>query len=292
MRLFTARTTVFCAFVLIIMLPFSAIASEASKDVVIEHLKPAFNHLLALADANGQAQFDATQAESLIEFVTRSKNPKETYTFGPRNGGTSAYYEFTLKRSLKDVLTLAYSHTIPSYVTAPSSIRLARWVEVDGEKQTLPDLADELNELSSPVTIKGIEYIENTPDATSGAYYAYLLDRTLILMKYNGQPVMLSISNQKNKSNVGKKGLVLGSDQNWNYVYTGEKGCTKPGFAWADSYMYNSSSIMVYYQTNDTVPVVKCGTFKWLKAGWAGINLANPFICVRELRALPPHIRK
>lgn len=283
MRLSAPKFYILVALILFCVWPISGTASEEtdasdqSKEVVVDHLKPNIEHLLSLADANSTAAFDPDQATALIDFVTQSKPQGKKYNMGPRNGGTSAYYEFTLERSLKDILALAYSNSIPSYVTAPSSIRVAHWMEIDGEKQSLPNLSELLEDLSTPKMIKGVEYIENTPDYTSGAYYAYLLDRTLILMRHNNQPVMLSISNQKDKSNVGKKGLVLGPDQNWNYLYTGEKGCTKPGFGWADSYMYHSSSIMVYYQTNDPVPQVRCGTFKWLKAGWAGINLAQPF---------------
>ena len=33
---------------------------------------------------------------------------------------------------------------------------------------------------------------------------------------------------------------------------------------------------MVYYETDDPVPQVKCGMFKWLDAGWAGINMVQP----------------
>lgn len=277
------KFSILIALILFLALPISGMASEETdasekaKEVLVDHLKPNIEHLLSLADDKGAIPFDASQAGPMIEFVTQSKTPGKTYTFGSRNGGTSAYYEFTLKRSLKDILSLAYSDTIPTYVTAPSSIRVAHWIKIDGKEQGLPNLGELIDDLASPKMVKGVEYVENTPDATSGAYYAYLLDRTMILMKYKGHQVMLSISNQKDKSNVGKKGLVLGADQNWNYLYTGEKGCTKPGFGWADSYMYHSSSIIVYYQTNDPVPQVKCGTFKWLKAGWAGINLAQPF---------------
>jgi hypothetical protein len=95
-------------------------------------------------------------------------------------------------------------------------------------------------------------------------------------MQHNGNRVLISISNQPQKSAVGKKGLVLGSDEDWNYLYTGEKGVMMPGLGWADSYMYSSSSIMIYRETADPVPAVQCYMFKWLCAGWAGMNLAQP----------------
>jgi hypothetical protein len=95
-------------------------------------------------------------------------------------------------------------------------------------------------------------------------------------MQHNGSRVLISISHQPEKSDVGRKGLVLGSDEDWNYLYTGEKGVMMPGLGWADSYMYSSSSILIYRETDDPVPAVQCYVFKWLRAGWAGMNLAQP----------------
>jgi hypothetical protein len=42
------------------------------------------------------------------------------------------------------------------------------------------------------------------------------------------------------------------------------------------SYMYDSDSIMVYYEETEPTVHVRCGVFKWVDAGWAGINLAKP----------------
>lgn len=273
---------VLCAIVLLLLWPFQAIASEeADEENILKDLVPSFDHLLALADYESPSEFDENKITAILDFVAAPKPAKQDYTLGSRGGGSSAYYEFKVGRSLKEVMDLAYNPSIPSHVTSPTSIRRSHWVKIDGNRESFPNLSDGLKDLSSPFIVKAVEFLENTPDATSGAYYAYELDRTMILMQYKGQPVLLSMSNQKNKSDVGRKGLVLGSDEHWNYVYTGEKGCTKKGLSWADSYMYTSSSIMVYYQTSDPVPQVRCGTFKWLKAGWAGINLVQP-VHIRE----------
>lgn len=280
MRLFTSNYLAICALVLVLVCPLNTLAFESSDldnsdEVVLDNLKPVFEYLLTLTDNTNQQPFEPDQILPILDFVASTKSPTKKYSMGSRKGGSSAYYQFDLNVSLKDMLALAYSHKVPSYITAPASIRRAHWIKVDGKQQPFPDLVDALKDISSPVIVKGIEFIENTPDATSGAYYAYQLDRMLILMQHKGIPMLISMSNQIDKSNVGKKGLVLGSDDHWNYLYTGEKGCTKKGLSWADSYMYNSSSIMVYYQENTPVPKVTCGTFKWLKAGWAGINLAQ-----------------
>jgi hypothetical protein len=124
--------------------------------------------------------------------------------------------------------------------------------------------------------IKGLEFIENSPDTYSGAYYAYHLQRALILTMHQGRRVLISISTQPDKSQVGKKGIVLGDDGEWNYLYTGEKGTTLPGMGWADTYLYGSDAIMIYYETGGGREQVKCGVFKWINAGLWGMNFAQP----------------
>jgi hypothetical protein len=39
--------------------------------------------------------------------------------------------------------------------------------------------------------------------------------------------------------------------------------------------MYDSSSVMVFYEPNPGVPLVRCGIFKWIRAGWANINFVR-----------------
>jgi hypothetical protein len=75
---------------------------------------------------------------------------------------------------------------------------------------------------------------------------------------------------------VGRKGWVLGNDDEWNYLYTRNKGLNVKGLGWADTYMYDSFGITVYYQADPGKPAVTCGTVSWVKAGWAGINMVQP----------------
>jgi hypothetical protein len=148
----------------------------------------------------------------------------------------------------------------------------------DGESgygRKLPRLADYLSDLNTPIIIKGVEFIENTPDIFSGAYYSYHLYRTLILFKYQGRNVLISISKQTDVSNVGKKGYVLGSDDNWDYFYSGEPGTNISGLGWVRSYMYDSYGVTIYYELNNQAPRVRCGSFRWIRAGWSQINFVK-----------------
>ncbi len=263
---------------ILLILPLMLLLPKASAEEVQlpKNLKPAMEHLLSLVGETAAENLDERLVGTLIEFVAAPKDMQATYSMGLRKGAVSNYYEFRLERPFQEVMDLIYHPDIPSYITVPSSVRRSQWIEINGQQQPLPRITNALDSLSAPMIVNGVEFVENTPDTYSGAYYAYEQDRTLILMKHQGRRILLSISRQRDKSTVGKKGLVLGADEEWNYLYTGEKGCTRRGLGWVDSYMYRAESIMVYYETSDPTPQVKCAVFKWLHAGWAGVNMAQP----------------
>ena len=91
----------------------------------------------------------------------------------------------------------------------------------------LQRLGAALGNLSTPVLIRGREYVVNTPDQFSGAYYDYEQERTLILYEYQRRNVLISISRQFGMSGPGRKGLVLGHDGNWDYLYSSEIGLNR-----------------------------------------------------------------
>ncbi len=260
-----------------LLVPPGAGADDDARQVPSE-LKAGLNHLLDLSKPDNSGQPDMGAIAQVIDYLLADKDSAATYTMGQRKGATSNYYEFTINASFKDVVELSYNPDIPSYFILPASLHQSRWLgaDVSGKSQPFPDLSKALKAESKPAFFKGLEFVENTPDTFSGAYYAYQLNRAVVLTQYKSRHVLLSISTQSGKSDVGKKGLVLGSDDDWNYLYTGEKGCTRTGLGWVDSYMYDSESIMVYYEVTDPAPQVRCAVFKWLDAGWAGINMAQP----------------
>jgi hypothetical protein len=114
-----------------------------------------------------------------------------------------------------------------------------------------------------------------TPDVFSGAYYSYDIRRTVILCRMEDTTVLISLSKQMRPSSVGRKGFVIGEDDEWNYFYSAEKGLTKSGLGWADTYMYDSFSLMMLYQTPLNKTGTKGGIFSWVNAGWAGLNVVR-----------------
>ncbi len=241
-----------------------------------EPVNPGLDYLLSLAEPGHSQKIDTGMIEEVIKFVLSSKDKNTLYFPGNRANIASAYHEFDIHNGLKHVLEIGFNPNIPPFILSPSSIRLAYWSEVNGKKQPPPDLSSMLSRLDQPIMVTGVEHEEITPDLNTGAYYGYDLNRTLILFKYQGRPALISISKQKNVSDVGKKGVVLGKDDNWDYFYSGQNGLNKPGLGWVNSYMYDSYAISIFIeQGGGSGSLVHCGIFKWLRAGWADINMVQ-----------------
>jgi hypothetical protein len=156
---------------------------------------------------NKQLDFKPERITNLLDFVAEPKAISELHHTDKLFGIPSAYYSMTINRSLAHILRYAYNPEIPYCTIAPSTVRICQLKETDQGQQSWPRLWKLLSDLDKPITVKGVEYVVNTPDLYSGVYYAYDQDRTLILFKYHGKKAMVSVSKQRSKSEVGKKGL-------------------------------------------------------------------------------------
>jgi hypothetical protein len=181
-------------------------------------------------------------------------------------------------------LDYAFNPDIPAIATMPSSTRLFNWAASDADRQYFPRVSRYLAGNGAPVEIKGRQFVEITPDLNSGAYYGYAAHQVLLVFKYRRRNVFVSVSKQVDISTVGKKGYVLGSDSDWDYLYSGQTGLTLPALGWVKSYMYDSMGINIYYAIESTAPKVKCAAFKWLRAGWSGINMVQKKHIYRGLK--------
>ncbi|MEW6670177.1 MAG: hypothetical protein AB1427_00655 [Thermodesulfobacteriota bacterium] len=259
-----------------IWLPTPAYATKELQEIPFpDNLSPGLNYLMGLAAPGGRDAFDPGQIAEILAFVQKPKNRSGLYYTDDLFGSSSAYYEFDIYKDLNQVIKLSHNPDIPSFLLMPSSVRLSYWTEIDGRPQPLPRMWQLLPALEQAVVVRGVEHIENTPDIFSGAYYRYDLNRALVLFKYQGRNLFISISKQTDISDVGRKGLVLGSDDAWNYLYSDQKGLTKAGFGWVSSYMYDSFAVTVFDEIEPGKPLVRCGIFKWIRAGWAKLNVVN-----------------
>ncbi len=255
--------------------------ADTKESQIPANLAPGLDYLLTFTQSDRSETFDPQRLDLILRFVDSAKPPSTQYAAPSRVGGHGVYYEFELQRDLEFILRSKYHPDIPTVVFHPTSLRLGYWTEVGGQSGTkLPKLWQDLSLLNNPVVARGSEYVAITPDQFTGAYYTYDIYRALVLFKWNHRNVLISLSKQKDKSSVGRKGYVL-SENDWAYVYSGEKGLTKTGLGWASSYMYDSFDINIFYEIDAKRPLIRCGYFKWLRAGWGKIN----FVRKHHLRA-------
>jgi hypothetical protein len=259
-----------------LQIPLAAWSGDnLTKEKIPNSLNPVFEHLNALNNPDGTQAVDSKIINDLAAFVLSPKKEDRLYHSDGPFEMTSAYHEFTFNKNLSQILKLSYNPELPSFFTNPSSVRLSYWTRFEEGRESMPKLWEFLDGSQFPIIARGHEIVENTPDLNTGGYYRYGLDRTLILTKYQGNNLLISLSKQTEVSEVGKKGLVLGSDDDWNYLYSGKKGLNKSGLGWVKSHMYDSFSAVVYYEIPGEAPQVKCGVFKWLNAGWRKINMVK-----------------
>jgi hypothetical protein len=230
------------------------------------------SYLLA-AVARKDAAFDARAVAGLLDFVLSEKGGDANLNPGKRENATGAYFLSEVDVPLAKVVQYAYNPRIPASLTLPSVVRLSGWqVEPAGP---FTNLWERIGQVKDPLVMRGIEYEEITPDLKMGAYFRYDMDRMLVLLNHRGKDFFLSVTRQKNPSSVGRKGAIIGPDGDWNYFYSGEAGLNKIGMGWVKSYMYDAFSVTILFEPAAHQPRTRRVTFKWLNAGWNGINMVS-----------------
>ena len=254
------------------------LAFSGNKEIkTSDEINRDLNYLLTFV---GPSHADCHSLESgkiseAMKFVTRPKEKGVLYFPDDIDGLTSTYHEVDIARSLDQILQLTENPQIPAVFTAPSTIRMSRWQSIETPDHQRPKLWEYLPKLDRPLCFSGIEHVVNTPDQHTGAYYEYDLYRSVILTKYNGLNLMISLSKQMDISNVGKKGLIIGGDDQWDYFYSDKAGLNNAALGWVDSYVYNSQSVSFYLENPSNHNSVRVGVFKWLRAGWSNINFVE-----------------
>jgi len=226
---------------------------------------------------------DKQAVTTLVDYVLSSKQARE-YDLPKSKESTGAYYEFDTKIAFPRFLEYSYSPLIPAVITRPSSLRYSYWATPRGEIQRLPNSWKPVAPAGDPVIVHSMQHESDTPDLNSGVYHEYELKRTLILLNHKGRQVMVSVSKQTDASTAGKKGVIVGNDDDWNYYYSGQPGTPRTGLGWVKSYIYDYFSIGVYAESATAPPMVRTGVFQWLRAGWSGINFVKSSHIIRGLK--------
>lgn len=232
---------------------------------------------------NPKAGLDAQAVATLVDYVLEPKSNKEC-ELPVIQESPGAYYEFDTRINFSNFLQYGYSSKVPSALTKPSSLRYSLWSNLPGELPKLPNKWKMPAPGGKPIVIYGLERDGITPDLTTGVYYEYDLKRTLILLNHNGRQVLVSVSKMIDISDVGKKGFILGSDDDWNYYYSGVPGSAKNGLGWVKSYIYDYFSVGVFTETGASPATVRSGFFQWIRAGWSGINFVQTSHIIKGMK--------
>jgi hypothetical protein len=160
-------------------------------------------------------------------------------------------------------------------VILPKQLRLSgRYPESDLVARDI-EIWKSLSTLDKPLVLRGREFEVTTPDTSTGGYYRYDLDRLTILFQYRNSPLLISVSKMTRPSDVGKRAVIV-DDPNWTYFYSGEKGLSPAILKWMDTFIYDTASVTIFRPAGNNPNVTDVTLFKWLNAGWLGMNMVKP----------------
>ena len=236
-------------------------------------IETGLSYLLELIHKKG-SKFDPAKILPLLDLVAQGGDDTEQPKPSTRESGNGACLRAQVKAPLERILRYEYNHRIPTFLVSPNALRLSNWYPESDIVTNKVELWNEFSTLNKPLLLWGKQFEVNTPDLFSGSYYRYDLNRLIIIMKHNGKKVMISASKMPNPSEAGKKAVII-DEKNWNYFYSGIQGLGIKLLGMLNTYIYDSASVKILYETDSAKPRTTIMLFKWLKAGWADINMVK-----------------
>ncbi|MGD8949693.1 MAG: hypothetical protein PVG62_03040 [Desulfobacterales bacterium] len=232
------------------------------------------SYLIDLAQ-QPKSVFDPNRVQSLLEFAVAEDASARSADPAERASGFGVYLRSDIQAPLERILRYAFNPRIPSYVIIPKQLRLSgRYPESDLVTRDIK-LWESLSTIDKPLVLRGREYEVTTPDTSTGGYYRYDQDRLIILLHHRGSPLLISVSKMTRPSDVGKRAVIV-DDPNWTYFYSGQKGLSPAIIKWMDTFIYDTCSVMIFRPTGDNRRATNVTLFKWLNAGWLGMNVVKP----------------
>ncbi len=240
---------------------------------LVKDVEKSIDHLFKVLNGDN-SQFDTAAVAPMLDFVMGMQTDPKDIEPAKRFGGRGICLLKEVPSDLDKILRYFYNPELPNYLLCPATLRLSGWHEGSEFLTRETPLWDELPTLSEPVMVRGREFETTSPDSFAEAYYGYDLDRLIILLKHNGKNVAISVSEQKEKSDVGRKGAIL-NDKDWDFFYSGIEGLNRGGMGWMDTFMYKSASVQIFVEDDAAAQKSSAFLFKWLKAGWASMNVVK-----------------
>jgi len=257
---------------------------ESQSDLVVPKLasdpapldktvEASIDHLFTLL-SDPSAKFDPSKIDAMLNMVGNDNSDPKDIAPANRFNGNGVCLRHTLNADLDTIMRYFYNTDIPSFLLSPATLRFSNWYDDSEFMKRATPLWEEWDNYEKPVLTRGREFESCTPDSFGEAYFAYDLDRLIVLLKYEGKRVLVSVSLQDGESDVGRKGAII-NDKEWDYFYSGIEGLNKGLISWMDTYMYNSASVLVFVEQNGEAKQSTLFLYKWLKAGWSGMNVVK-----------------
>lgn len=272
---FCSFASVMFAFLLVCLLQARPVlAEDADAGTLTADVETGLASLLAAVARDGGVP-DPAGYGPVLDFAFRPAQETSGARPAKTAQGYGAFTRDSIKAPLSRILRYCYDPDIPVEAVYPSALRRGFWLPGSDLLKQRVALWDKLAQKGEPVILRGAEFEEITPDAFSGCYYSYKLDRLLILTRHQGRAVLISVSRQQAPSTVGRKGAIVGDDRDWEYVYSPVTGSTMSGLGWVSTYMYDSSTITVFFEESPGSGTTGYALFKWVKAGWSNLNVVK-----------------
>ncbi|AMK10476.1 hypothetical protein [Pseudodesulfovibrio indicus] len=238
-----------------------------------ETVEKGISHLFKVLD-DKTVPLSVAEIAPMLDFVIGVDADPKDIEPAKRFNGRGICLRRDVKTDLAHILKYFYNPDIPNYLLCPAVLRMSGWHQGSEFLNRSSGLWEELPNLDRPVITRGREFEVTTPDSFAEAYYGYNLNRLMILLKHNGKNVLISVSRQEDKSEVGRKGAIL-DDRQWDYFYSGLEGLNRGMIGWMDTFTYASGSVQVFAEQDADAPRSTVFLFKWLRAGWAGMNVVQ-----------------
>ena len=242
-------------------------------DPLAEGVEKGISHLFTVLE-DKSVPLSVAQISPMLDFVINGPVDPKDIAPAKRFGGQAICLRQDVSANLSTILKYFYNPAIPNYLLCPAVLRMSGWHKGSDFLKRNKGLWEELPTLNEPVVTRGREFEVTTPDSFAEAYYGYDLNRLMILVKWGGKNVLISVSQQDGKSEVGRKGAIL-DDNRWDYFYSGLEGLNRGMIGWMDTFTYASGSVQVFVEQDAQAPRSTVFLFKWLRAGWAGMNVVK-----------------
>lgn len=266
------QLTIFSFFLLVV---FSGNAKAAVENSPDQSVSTSLDYLLETVQQQQRA-VDMTKLTPLLEFSLNAASlGNAAQKVKSASHGEGVVLHKSISATMNKMLSYAFNPQVPAELVYPNVIRRGQWLpgsEILNLKSPIEKL---FGSKDNPLLLYGKEFEIITPDSNSGSYYEYTLNRCLLAFDDQGKKVLISVAWQAGPSSVGKKAFILNEDSSWNYVYSNEVGTNISGIGWAEPIMYDSCTVSVYYENQAAQAPIGCTVFKWVNAGWGGINMVK-----------------